>query len=109
MLGLPPSAPPARPAGCLELDVVWRFPSAAAALQAAGAAGELLGEETASASLAPALAAEWRLLALSDSYERDSGHRGFVLRPGEHAVDWLMLATRLARVPLVVAVCKQPV
>jgi len=76
---------PTSSAGCLELDVVWRFPSAAAALQASVGAGELLGEEAASASLAPAHAAEWHLLALSDSYERDTGHRGFVLRPGEHA------------------------
>jgi hypothetical protein len=63
-------------AGCLELDVVWRFPSASEALQAQAAAG--------SEALAPLHAAQWRLLALSGSYERDTGHRGFVLRAGKH-------------------------
>lgn len=62
--------------------MVWRFPSAAAALGAHAAAGELLAVPVPSASLAPGEAAAWRLLALGDTYERDSGHRGFVLRPG---------------------------
>ncbi|PRW58940.1 serine threonine- kinase Nek1 isoform X5 [Chlorella sorokiniana] len=87
----------ADPVGCLELDVVWRFPSAAAALQSAAAAGELLGEEAASASLAPQQAAEWRLLALSDSYERDTGHRGFVLRPVDKQRRFLRLQSLLGR------------
>jgi hypothetical protein len=71
------------PAGCLELDLVWRFPSAADALQAqAGVEGQ--------EDLPPrphARAATWRLLALGSEYERDNGHRGFVLRPGKPVVD----------------------
>ncbi|KAL4425754.1 hypothetical protein ABPG75_009770 [Micractinium tetrahymenae] len=79
-----PWAAQADPVGCLELDVVWRFPSAAGAVHThalepphASAAAAEAGSD----SLVPAEAADWRLLALSTSYERDSGHRGFVLRP----------------------------
>lgn len=78
-----PWAAQADPVGCLELDLVWRFPSAAAALQAHAGGGEAAPSEAAPAGLAPAEASEWRLLALGDAYERDTGHRGFVLRPGK--------------------------
>lgn len=64
-----------RSAGCLELDVVWRFGTAASALQAMSASG-----------LKPAQTTDWRLLALTESYERDTGHRGFVLRPGKQCL-----------------------
>ena len=79
-----PACPAHLPAGCLELDVVWRFPSASEALQAQAPAG--------SEALAPLHAAHWRLLALSGSYERDTGHRGFVLRAGKR--DSLLYALR---------------
>lgn len=72
-------------AGCLELDVVWRFPSAAAALHTHALdqpPSSAAGEEAGLGGLAPAQAASWRLLALSTSYERYTGHRGFVLRAG---------------------------
>ena len=88
------TAPPLQPSctGCLELDVVWRYASAADALAALAPADDAVAAVAAVASTAdlvaerapePSEAAEWRLLALSSTYERDSGQRGLVLRPGE--------------------------
>ncbi|KAL4859894.1 26S proteasome non-ATPase regulatory subunit 13 A [Chlorella vulgaris] len=71
-----PWAAQADPIGCLELDLVWCFPDATTALQAHAADDGQPGSVT---CCVPAQATDWRLLALGASYERDSGHRGFVL------------------------------
>lgn len=100
-----PASSACRPcsAGCLELDVVWRFPSAAAAVHAHGvepSSDDGSDTEVACAgSLAPADAAHWRLLALGTSYERDTGHRGFVLRAGEGLARAQRLPECLWRLP----------
>lgn len=66
---------------------MWRFPSVTAALHThTGEPSSTPDAEAGPGGLAPADAAEWRLVALGTSYERDTGPRGFVLRAGEWVV-----------------------
>ena len=65
---------------------MWTFQSPTAAqraLQSGGTGGV--------PTLDPSRAAEWRVLAMSSDYERDSGRRGFVLRAGKRwmCVEWV--------------------
>lgn len=83
-----PWAAQADPVACLELDLVWRFNSGAAALAAEAAEEErrevgAVGEASEAPHLSPSAAEEWRLAALGQGHERDTGLRGFLLRPAD--------------------------